>query len=343
VENKINIKLLHNFSEGNYSFNDYLKVRQWFEKINDSPDLKKEMEHQWEDLISSRNTGDESLGHIFEKIDYNILLEERKKPQKRKLLNFYRQAAAILLIPLLIFSVWYFFKQPAQTTKAESWVEINAPEGARVEFFLPDSTSGWLNSGSKLKFPTVMGEHRKVELTGEAYLQVKQRNHSDFIVSVPDMDLKVLGTQFNISAYPGDAFSDVVLAEGEVEINGKAGVFNYTLLPNEKITFRRDTKSLDKKRVDASRYSAWKDGYLIIENEPLGQVLGRFERWYNTEIILQDDVLKSYRFKATFKDEPLEEVLRLIALTTPIRYKIENRDIDSKGVYKQKRVLIKLK
>lgn len=343
MENKIDIKLLHDFLKGKYSYNDYLKIRQCFEKINELPDVKKELGNQWDDFTSLQITGGENLGHIFKRIHYSILREERMESKKRKLLNFYRQAAAILLIPVLVFLAWHFLKQPAPTTKIEAWVEINAPEGARVEFFLPDSTSGWLNSGSKLKYPAIMGEHRNVELTGEAYLHVKQKNHSDFTVSVPDMDLKVLGTEFNVSAYPGDAFVYVVLAEGKVEINGKTGVFNYTMLPDEKMTFNRDAKSLDLKKVDASRYFAWKDGYLIIENEPLGQVVGRLERWYNAEIILQDDVLKSYRFKATFKDEPLEEVLRLIALTTPIRYKIVGRDIDPKGVFKQKKVIISLK
>jgi ferric-dicitrate binding protein FerR (iron transport regulator) len=157
------------------------------------------------------------------------------------------------------------------------------------------------------------------------------------------MNVKVLGTQFNVSAYPGDANTDVVLAEGKVEINGKADVFKYTMSPNEKISFNSNTKSLDLKTVDANRYSAWKDGYLIIENEPLGQVLGRLKRWYNADIILQDEVLKSYRFKATFKDEPLEEVLRLISLTTPINYNIEVRDVDAQGVFIQKKVTIKLK
>ena len=340
---KINIKLLKSFSEGKYSYNDYLKVRNWFERINEFPEVKKELEHQWEELISPGITGGENLNHIFEKIHYNILLEEKKESKKRLLWHFYRQAAAILLIPTLAFVLWFLLNpQPTQNV-AQSWVEINAPEGSRVEFFLPDSSSGWLNSGSKLKYLAVMGEHRKVELTGEAYLNVKHRDHSDFTVSVPDMDVKVLGTEFNVSAYPGDAYTDVVLAEGKIEISGKTGIFNYTLSPNEKISFNHDTKSLDLKKVDACRYSAWKDGYLIIENESLGQVQGRLERWYNAHIIIQDEVLKSYRFKATFKDEPLEEVLRLIALTTPIRYSIENRNVDAQGVFKQKKVIIKLK
>ena len=152
-----------------------------------------------------------------------------------------------------------------------------------------------------------------------------------------------MGTKFNVSAYYGDPCTNVVLAEGKVEINGKSSVFNHILSPNEKISFNNELRTLNVTTVDANRFTAWKDGFLIIEDEPLGQVAGRIERWYNVEIIIQDEVLRNYRFKATFKDEPLEEVLRLIALTTPIKYSIEKRVADANGIMKRKIVIIKLK
>jgi transmembrane sensor len=346
MNNNIDHKTLLNFSKGKYSYKDYLKVKNWFNKIEENKEIKEQLFAQWIELADAELGQDNSLNHIFEKIQYNILLEEKKEAKKINIWSFYRQVAAIFLIPVLAFSIWYYISsQSSNQTQdiAQSWAEINAPDGARVEFFLPDSSSGWLNSGSKLKYPVVFGENRKVELIGEAYFEVKHLSQSDFVVSVADMDVKVLGTKFNVSAYSEDAYTDVILNEGKVEINGKAGVFNHTLLPNEKISFNRNLKSLNQVKVDANRYSAWKDGYLIIEDEPLGQVIGRIERWYNVEIIIQDEVLKNYHFKATFKDEPLEEVLRLMAKTTPIKYKIEKRKTNDSGILKQKKVTIKLK
>lgn len=349
MKDKIDITTIINFSKGKYSYNDYLKVKDWINQAEENKEINKYLFDQWDELTKSSKSKDDSLLHIFEKVQYTILLEEKKRDQDRAFWNFYRQAAAILLIPVLAFSLWYYlsskspqFNTPTQSI-AQSWVEINAPEGARVEFLLPDSSSGWLNSGAKLKYPSVFDEHRKVELTGEAYFEIKHQNQSDFIVSVADLDVKVLGTKFNVSAYSDESCTCVVLKEGKVEINGKSGRFNHTLLPNEKITFNCDSKSLNVTKVDANRFTAWKDGFLIIEDEPFWQVVGRIERWYNTEIVIQDEVLKTYRFKATFKDEPLEEVLRLIALTTPIKYKIEKRVVDSNGVLKRKKVTITLK
>lgn len=344
--NNIDHKTLLNFSKGKYSYRDYLKVKNWFSRIEENKEIKEQLFAQWLELADAKLEQDSSLNHIFEKIQYNILLEERKETKKLKIWSFYRQVAAIFLIPVLSISIWYYISSQSdkQTQEiAQSWVEINAPDGARVQFSLPDGSQGWLNSGSKLKYPAVFNDERKVELLGEAWFDVKHHDNSGFVVSVPEMDVKVLGTQFNVMAYSEDASTDVILEEGKVEIVGTVGVFNQILLPNEKISFNRKSKSIILSEVDASRFSAWKDGYLVIDNEPLEQVVGRLERWYNVDITIQDETLKKYRFKATFKDEPLEEVLKLIAKTTPIKYNINKRITDSNGVLKQKKVTIKLK
>jgi ferric-dicitrate binding protein FerR (iron transport regulator) len=337
-----------NFLKGKYSFNDYLKVKQWFSDIDNNIEMKDYVFSHWNKLTDSELPKTDELGHLYEKIQ-NILQDEEKKVAKRKnIWNFYRQAAAILIIPLLGFLFWTYYSistnQLADKThqNEQGWVEINAPIGARVEFFLPDSSMGWLNSGSKLKYPTTFQQHRIVELQGEAYFDVKHLSHSDFEVSVADMNIKVLGTKFNVSAFANDPFTDVVLAEGKVEINGKSAIFKQTLMPDEKIRFNRESKSLKLTKVIANRYTSWKDGYLVIENESLNEVAGRIERWYNVEFNIHNDVLKNYRFKATFRDEPIEEVLRLMAKTTPISYTIEDRITDSTGRLKQKKVNIKL-
>jgi len=338
MDNKINYKTLLDFSTGKYSYNDYLKVKHWFINVRNDKNTEEQLFKHWQDLPDKANT--ESLHFIFEKIHYQILLEEKKK--KENLWQYSRRIAAILILVMALPVLYYFLTKPGQPP-SQSWAEINVPEGARIEFLLPDSTSGWLNSGAKLKYPIVFGQHRKVELIGEAFFKVRHREYSDFTVSVADMDIKVLGTQFNVSAYSDEAVTEVVLKEGKVEINGKAGVFCKTLQPGEKILYNHDANSLDMKKVDPRLYSAWTNGYLVIDNEPLAQAIKKLERWYGVEISIQDEALKNFRFKATFKDEPLEEVLRFFAMTTPMSYKIANRDQGSNGILKKKYVTIKLK
>jgi transmembrane sensor len=349
MEEKINSNFFNNFLNGKYSYHDYLKVREYFSDTNGKKESTAFLTQQWNDLIEGAKDNDKSLNHLFEKIQYKILLEEKKQEMKKALWHFYSQAAAILLIPVTAFFLWLYLSSfPSRQTEqiqqvAQGLIEIVVPEGARVKFLLPDSTSGWLNSGSKLKYPAVFDLHRKVELEGEAYFEVAHRNKSDFVVEVADLDVKVMGTKFNVSAYSDDLFTNVVLAEGKVEIFGKTGAFHQILQPNEKITFNRNFKSVSINSVDAKRYSAWKNGYLIVENERLSDAIPKIERWYNTEIVIEDKELCNYRFMATFRDEPLEEVLRLLAMTTPIKYKFEKREKNHEGALKKRKVFMELK
>ncbi|MCF6357962.1 MAG: hypothetical protein L3J54_09180, partial [Draconibacterium sp.] len=146
IKKNIDYNTVIKFSKGKYSYNDYLKVKEWFNKSEKSGAIKTQLFDQWKELTERNNDNDDSLQHIFEKIQYNILLEEKKNSFKKVIWNFYRHAAAILLIPALAFSLWYYISskppQPSnqQQLTAQSWVEINAPDGARVQFMLPASS-----------------------------------------------------------------------------------------------------------------------------------------------------------------------------------------------------------
>lgn len=336
----INYKALLDFSKGKYSYSDYLKVKHWFSNVRNDENVEDQLFDQWKEFADSPNT--KSLRPIFERIQYQILLEEKRNEKKKNLWHLYRQVAAVLIPIIALSASLYFFSQPRQAT-AQAWLEINVPEGARVEFMLPDSTSGWLNSGGKLKYQAEFSRHRKVELLGEAFFNVKHIDHSDFTVGVNDMDITVLGTQFNVSAYANEAVTEVVLKEGKVEVKGKAAVFNQTLRPGEKVSYNHEKSSLNKLVVDPNIYTAWTNGFLVIDNEPLVQAVKKLERWYGTEISIQDEILKNFRLKATFQEEPLEAVLQFIAMTTPMSYQIETRGQGTSGILKKKQVILKLK
>lgn len=346
---KIDKKKFIDFSIGEYSYNDYLKIKDYLNDSAIDEDVKEHLFEQWKDLNSDNISTDELLLPVFQKVQYSILLKEKKSVKKRILWGKYSQVAAILLVPVLAFSLWYYLSSKnhwlwsSNKSVTEGWVEINAPEGSRIKFILPDSTSGWLNSGSKLKYPAVFDQHRIVTLAGEGYFNVKHKENSDFVVSVADLEVKALGTKFDVLAYPDDCTTHVVLQEGSVEVKGKEKAFTEILTPDEQMTFNRTEKTLKIFEVDADRFTAWKDSYLIIDDEPFGKAVDRIERWYNVEIVIKDDVLNNFRFKATFKDEPLDEVLRLIAITTPMQYDIEKREVDKNGTWKQRKVTIKLK
>ena len=109
------------------------------------------------------------------------------------------------------------------------------------------------------------------------------------------------------------------------------------------MTYRTNENKYSIQHVNSEIYTSWKEGFLMMDNEKFEQTAKRIEKWYNVDIIIEDEALKNYRFKATFKDEPVEEVLRLMALTTPIEYKIKRRETEEVGVYKKKEIFLRLK
>jgi ferric-dicitrate binding protein FerR (iron transport regulator) len=342
MEKNNTYKILENFSNGKYSWNEYRQVKNWFENIHNFNDAKSFLKEQWDTLNQSKLPDDKSLDHLYRQIEYHILLEEKKEAKKINLWRIYRQAAAILLIPVLIFSVWYFFREQTAADTDLAWVEIQAPNSSRIQFSLPDGSGGWLNSGSVLKYNPVFSKKRQVQLTGEAYFEVKP-SAIFFNVKTKDFEVNVLGTTFNVTAYEDDYFSQVVLVDGKVQVIGNKQFFDKTLSPGERLLAYPEENKFNVSNVDTESLTAWKDGLLLLDNEPLELAVKRMERWYNVEISIEDELLKSYRFKATFEDEPLDEVLKLLSVSTPMEYTFEKREEGSDGIYKKKRVRIKLK
>lgn len=343
------IEALINYSRDKYSYNDYLKIENFFHGTERDEEIEKFLFEEWNELTNREKELNPSLESVFEKINHKILLQQKQLDKKTIRWSFFGKVAAVLLLPLMTYLMWNYIstqtsiQHSVPPSAASGWIEINAPVNSVVEFLLPDSTKGWLNSGSKLKYPLIFEQSREVKLSGEAYFEVKSIPNSRFQVNSTDLNVNVLGTKFNVDAYNDGLFTDVVLAEGKVEVEGKAIQFNQILSPNELIRFNRGKKSYHVLTVDASNYIAWKDGFLIIDNETFGEAVPRIERRYNAEFIIKDDVLKNYRFKATFKDESLEEVLQLIALTTPMKYKIEKPTGQIIGETKITKVTLELK
>jgi len=338
--NNIYNQILNNFSEGKYSYNDYLKIKSWFSNIHDHKEAKQFLWEHWSELNRQQLPEKKSLQHVYEHIEYKVLLDERSEAKQKRLWIFFRQVAALLLIMVSGILLFYYFNSSREATNP--WVEINSPYSSRTQFFLPDGSKGWLNSGSKLKYNPVFKRSREVELIGEAYFDILHDN-SVFIVSTVDLDVEVLGTSFNVSSYPDEDFTEVVLVDGKVEVKGKTGIFEKELKPDQKLCFIPDDSRYNIMQVDPDLYTAWKDGFLRMDNETLEQATDRIQRWYNVEIMIKDEELRNYRFKATFQDEPLEEVLRLIAMTTPMEYIIKERETGADGIYQKKRVILRLK
>ena len=342
MKEQIDYKILKNFAGGKYSLHEFKLVSRWFEDQNNETELKDAIQQHWNEFSTENEPGEKDLSLVLNKLKQKITSEKPTISFRNKFHNFFSRAAAILLLPLILYSLYTTFRT-SPTPENPASIEIFSPQGARTHFQLPDGTQGWLNSGSSIKYESNFEKIRNVSLTGEAWFDVIHNDQKPFVVKTSDLNIQVLGTQFNVTNFAEENRIEVVLQEGKVQVTGNEKEFTAVLKPNEKFIYDRNLQTSTIQTVNAAHFSAWKDGLLIFRNEPLSEVLKRIGRWYNVEIILTDTELAKFRYRATFQEEPLEEVIRLISLTAPIEYSIDNRRIDDNGTYKKRSITIKRK
>ena len=203
--------------------------------------------------------------------------------------------------------------------------KVIIPYGKKSMIMLSDGTKVWLNAGSQLIYPSVfINKTRQVMLIGEAYFDVAKNPDKPFIVRASDIQVQVLGTRFDISAYPEDKMIQTVLEVGKVTLKYSVkGILNQEysvdMVPNQKIEFDKSTGESKSQMVDVSKYISWKEGMLEFEKVDLIRAIKQVERYYDVKIRLADPMIGLYKLsgKLDLKDEP-EEVLNVIKLTVPI-------------------------
>jgi len=254
---------------------------------------------------------------------------------KLSFLHYWQQVAAILLLPLLILSAYLYFKPASQI--AETYQELFTPYGTWSVVNLPDGSKVWLNAGSSLKYPTQFNDkQRVVSMQGEAYFEVESDKEHPFIVKTKQLTVEATGTAFNVNAYAPDHVAAVTLVKGKVAVtlDQKKTI---SLSPGEKIDYNLATSLYNVNKTNTYKWCSWKDGILIFRDDPLEYVFKRLGQTYNVEFILKDAELGKYSYKATFEGESLNEILRLLEMSAPIRCKeVSNRNSNNEKFEKQR-------
>jgi transmembrane sensor len=337
------IEQIEKYISGIADEHDIVFVETLFSQGQANLGLLNHLNNDWENDHQSTTPSEQDLNRMLDHVHHMI---RNKENQKRKLFvhrftQVYSKVAAILLLPLIIaggltLSNLGVLNKPAAEQSVRS--VIHAPLGSRVSFNLPDGTAGWLNSGSSLAYSLPFSNNRKVALDGEAWFDVTHNEKNPFEISAGNSKVKVLGTSFNVSAYRGAHYIEVVLQQGKVEFYPDNLSQKVTMTPSQKLVLNDGKINLTI--TDPSKYKAWTDGKLVFRGDDMAEVAGRIERWYNVKVILADQDLKKFSFRATFEDDSLEEVLRLLSLTSPIGYKIFPRVMKSDGTYEKETVTL---
>ncbi len=204
---------------------------------------------------------------------------------------------------------------------------LSTPMGGQYQLALPDGSRVWLNSGSSIRFPTAfIGKERIVELKGEAFFDIKENKKMPFIVHTSNsMDIRVLGTQFNVMAYDDEKNINTTLIEGSVQILKESGTA--LLEPGQAAILNKGTGKIRIAAADIEEAMAWKNGYFIFSNENIESIMRKVSRWYNVDVDYQGN-LNNKDFVGTIsRDKNISELLKMLELTGAIHFKVEGRRV----------------
>ncbi|MDN3724161.1 FecR domain-containing protein [Aequorivita sp. SDUM287046] len=205
---------------------------------------------------------------------------------------------------------------------------LSVPNGKTFRLSLSDGSKVVLNAGTKLKYPVnfLKDDNRKVFLNGEAYFEVAKDLEHPFIVDTDDMDVEVLGTQFNVTSYTEDQKTYTVLVEGKVAAHNKLVDEEGKILnPNEKVSF--ENEKLKVEEVNVSKYVAWVQGQLVFVDDSFNVIANKLERKFNVKIENNYAALNDISITATFTNETIEEVLKTFQTYKNFHYSINNGKI----------------
>ena len=341
--NKIDIEKLQRFSKGLSNAEEEKYIHSLFPKNEENEEFKQHIQQDFNEYLKNNRDENHNLSYLLDRIHHIIHKNENREKDKvvKRIYRWYSAAAAVLLIPILIAGGFWFAEQnQEEVIVAEAPVKstLFAPLGSRISFLLPDGTKGWLNSGSSLEYQIPFNNNRQVAILGEAWLDVAHDVNHPFEITTGNSKVKVLGTKFNLNAYPEEKYVEVVLEEGKVEFSTPGLSEGIEMRPDERLVFSDGAVNI--KVTDASKFAAWKEGKLVFRGDPMAEVTRRIERWYNVDMELVDKELENHVIRGTFQDDSLEEVLRYLCMTSPIRCRIIDRKILDDGTIQKKKVLM---
>jgi ferric-dicitrate binding protein FerR (iron transport regulator) len=242
--------------------------------------------------------------------------------------------AAVIAITLAL-SFLFHKKQEAKPLSENTFFQISAQNGKQSQLIvLSDGTRVWLNASSTLKYAESFGVgQRNVRLDGEAYFEVTENKSLPFVVSTGGLDVKVLGTKFNVMAYASDPQITATLVEGKVELwtGDSQKVFAGAIEPGQQAVYRKDADSIAFRKVDAALFTTWKDGYYKFDNASFGDIAERLEKIYNVKITFTNESLRKIPYSGTFvQEQSIREILEIIRGVKPFNYTVKDNHITIK-------------
>lgn len=331
-------------------------TQYWDTWIKENPSNLEEV-HEAIRVISilSGNQGNvaEQLCHLKDSIQrfdhlksaVNLKTEEIAITRPAKRISKYYLAAAASVIVLLMAGYFIFFQEKTITPAVlvHNSSSISSGEEPRKTVVLEDGSVVTLRKNSTITLSNHFSKsNRELNLSGEAFFDVTHNASLPFIVHTEDVNIEVLGTVFNVSAYPGSAQTETSLFRGKVSVSSKVNPQNRIILtPNKKLVLLRSANVPDAQPANAlkvvpltadpvnhkAKEIEWLRNRLKIEDEPLSSIAEKLQQWYGIHIVFKDEEVKKYRYSGTFETETVLKALEALQLSYPFSFQVENENI----------------
>ena len=331
--------LIVNYLGGKASEDEILKLEAWIRESDENQKYFNQLKNIWDAAADIPISTDKALSKVLKQIN---------KGQKSKLSFFQivQRIAAILFIPLLVSMLWLYSGNNFNSSNSNiTYNKAVAAFGTFSELELPDGSKVWLNAGSTLRYPDKFSnDNRLVYLVGEAYFEVHSNESIPFLVSTPYFTVKATGTKFNVRAEKNFLTPSVTLIEGKVAVqknsSDKGNGLITLLQPQQHMTYDTLSGHFTIQTEDPYKHFAWKDGKLVFRNDNISEVARRISLQYNVDIEIKGDEIKKYRYRATFENEPLNELLRLLKISSPIDYTEVKPTALPDGTFSRRKIII---
>lgn len=308
--------LLKYFS-GDVSSKEIETVEEWLESSEENRKIAEEVYHIYYSTETLHKMQAVDVSCAYNKVNDKINIRRRSI-----FFNRLRQVAALLFLPLFLSTLYLFLKE-----EPVEFIELRTNPGMVASTTLPDDTKVWINTSSYLKYPsTFNGDMRNVYLEGEAYFEVKENKKKKFVVKTnKDFKIEVLGTEFNIEAYPQDYDIITTLVSGKVELkytdtNNKENAV--IIKPGNKIAYNIKTKQIESSETPVVVATAWKDMKVVLRRTSLEETLKILGKRFDTEFTILNEKLKNNSFTGTFDDQQLIKILEHLRVSSGIKYRI---------------------
>lgn len=318
------------YFEGSLSQGEQSEVERWIEASEENRLLAKEYYEIYQTclFISSSDSVESEIA--LSKVKNRI-----SKTKRGAWRGYLLKIVAIMAIPLLISSIYLGWRLDKEINTLPPEITITTAGGVISSTTLPDGSQVWLNSNSKLTYPSNFNKNRTLTLEGEGYFKVKPQERNKFIVSASGVDIEVKGTEFNVENYSNlNSQVRTTLINGSVIMRYsdlENNMHQVSIKPSECYEYNIASSELTYSKVNTTTIASWKDGKIVLKNTSLEEALRMIGNRFNIEFLVKNEELLKNRYTGTFTGQRLEVILEHFSRTTNMKFEYSFKGVDGEN------------